>query len=174
MTNPVCTKQNRRGDCSARNVRELCESCASLLSPDELRQREIGILAADILRKAHNAAKGRKLRRCPWKVNYGETCIERTRVWPCAACVDGMTNAALLGYAAKVYDERERQREYWDEYADAEEYAAELKAWGVWGVDWNIELTDCYGDLTERALLIHGLFCFSKPCFIHRGKEIAA
>ena len=161
--NPDCENANRNGDCLTRNSRLLCDSCESLLSPDELAQREIAFMVAKYRRAAAGAKPG-----CtkPRKYDGGRTCIKKNLQALCPGCIAGMSDAKLWRYVRKLYKEMEETRQYWREYQEAIEYAAELKAAGIAGIDWNIEQTSA-DEYKERSYLIYSLFLFGKPCFIH-------
>lgn len=174
MTNTACQNQRKGQDCISRNARRLCDVCSDLLTDSEHREREITFLAAELTRKASRtlASMKPKPRRCIKRTTTRDdrTCAERGATAPCAYCVSRMSEAELLAHAAKVVDDRERSRQYWEEYSEAQEYADELKAAGVTGIDWNIEGCNRHaeGDLdVEHARIVLALFLLGTPCFIH-------
>lgn len=165
MTNPDCQKRNRHGDCLTRNCRVLCDVCDSLLSDDERKHREIGFLRLKLQRLGAGASGICKRQR-----KYGKSCLKLFLCAPCPACCASMNPRQLTRYATRLYERGEEMRQYWDDYSEAEEYSKELRAQGVAGIEWNIEMTDVT-DLRERNYIISGLFFYGKPCFIHANGE---
>lgn len=171
MTNPACQNRNRAGDCLKRNLPSdrLCDVCFDLLSDSEMRERDISLLAAKMRRKANGAEPG-CTHRLKTKTDH-RTCTQKKLLGLCPGCISAMSDQRLIKYCAGLYDEQQSRSLYWQEQEEAEEYAAELKARGMTGVDWNIEAD--FGDPMERAQLIYSLFLFSMPCFWRAQKEAA-
>jgi len=167
--NADCENRTKSGDCLTRDSRRLCDSCCDLLSDDEHTQREIAFMVADYARKAQRqlAQIKRPPRRClTLRPNERRSCIGRNLVALCGYCITSMTTHELIAYATAIVTQRNESAAYWKDEAEAADYAEELRARGVTGVHWNIELTT-QDDYPERAYLICGLFMFGTPCFIH-------
>lgn len=170
-SNSACENKRKGQDCISRNARHLCDVCEELLSDAEHREREIAFLVADMTGKAARtlATMKRKPRRCIRRdtTNDDRTCADRG-VTPCAFCVSKMTPRQLRKHATKVIDDREEQRRYWDEYNEAQEYEADLRASGMKAVDWNIESCDS----EETTAYKFWLFLASRPCW--QSRKVAA
>jgi hypothetical protein len=175
--NADCENRTRGGDCLTRNSRLLCDSCLDLLSDDELDSREVSFMVADYARKAQRqlAALKKPPKRClTLRPNEDRSCLERGLVALCGYCITSMTTDELIAYATDIVKTRRESAEYWDDEAEAKEYAAELRARGVTGIEWNIECSlDSDSESMEAAYIVHSLFQFSKPCFIHAEESAA-
>jgi hypothetical protein len=178
MTDRDCLNLTKAGDCLTRNSRKLCDYCDSLLSSDERVAREILQYVADARSKAQRVYENRAPRKCVARQKWGNgasTCRDKKLTNLCAFCITSLNDRQLHAYAKKIVRAREESRQYWAEYNEAQEYAEELKAQGVRGIDWNIEQVGMVGgesELTERMYIIEGLFNHSKPCFVHGGEGL--
>lgn len=169
--NADCENLTRAGDCLTRNSRQLCQPCLDLLSPDEMDARDIAFMVSDYARKAQRQLS--ELKKAPARCltlrpNEDRSCLGRQLVALCGFCITSMTTDELIDYATAIVKRRREIQDYCDDEAEAKEYAAELRARGITGIEWNIECSlDSDSESMEAAYIIHSLFQFSKPCFIH-------
>lgn len=145
--------------------------CDDLLTDAEHRDRDIAFFVADTARKAARtlASMKPKPRRCIKRdtTNDDRTCAERKVIAFCAFCVSQMTERQLLTHAEKVIDDREKQRHYWQEIDEAQDYADELRAKGFLSIEWNLEQSQDMDSMYIR----YTLFLFSRPCWQHTEGE---
>lgn len=186
MNNPTCEKTNKAGDCLARGLRVLCASCESLLSADELREREARFLCEGWRRKTATALSGKRApKRCTkrrWPARWENgvetkpgtpqtTCIDRLARVPCPGCISHLTDAQLHAYALRTIENREELQRYWDEYREAELFAREMNPTDPHGFN-----SGLFTESLETALA-YTEFHFSNPCHVRTDaarKECAA